>query len=43
MSIGSRKVTKRQWYAAGGFANPLCWRRDRGRGWEYFIRVEGAA
>jgi hypothetical protein len=34
----SRRVTKSQWYAAGGFRNSLCWRRADKRGvWRYFI------
>lgn len=31
-----RKLTKKQWYDLGGFANPSLFRRDRGRGWEYY-------
>lgn len=39
---GALRVTKRDWYDRyGGFANPLCFRRQRkGRGWGYYVRVE---
>jgi hypothetical protein len=37
--IGSVRVTKRTWYRSGGFANPLCWRRQPLHGgWQYFLR-----
>jgi hypothetical protein len=38
--LGSFRVTKRTWYAAGGLANPLCWRRQRRGAWQYFIRLD---
>jgi hypothetical protein len=42
MPIGSRRVTKREWYGAGGFENSLCWRRQSRNGaWQYFMRLEG--
>lgn len=32
------RVNKRAWYAAGGFTNSNCWRRQsRGGGWKYYI------
>jgi hypothetical protein len=34
----SRRITKREWYALGGFANSKCWRRERRGVWQYFIR-----
>lgn len=40
MALGSRQVTRREWYAAGGFSNPRCWRKQRGRAWCYFIRCD---
>ena len=33
----SNRVTKADWYSAGGFANPRCWRRERSGVWQYFI------
>lgn len=38
-TIGSYRVTKREWYHAGGFANSQCWRRQtKNGGWQYWIR-----
>jgi hypothetical protein len=37
--IGYMRMTRRAWYAAGGFANPRCVRVTRGRSWAYFYRV----
>lgn len=38
---GSKRVTRKEWYAAGGFANSACWRRADKRGvWQYFIRQD---
>jgi hypothetical protein len=35
----AERVTKRTWYASGGFRNPRCFRRQRkGGGWQYFYR-----
>lgn len=36
MKNNYRKLSKSQWYDLGGFANPSLFRRDRGRGWEYY-------
>jgi hypothetical protein len=38
---GSMRVSKREWYDRwGGFANPMCWRRQLRTGaWCYFVRV----
>lgn len=34
----ARRVTKAEWYDAGGFANSACWRRQLSNGaWQYFI------
>ena len=38
--IGSIRVSKRTWYAHGGFANSRCWRRMKSGGWLYFIMVD---
>lgn len=39
--MGSARISKREWYALGGFSNSRLWRRQRkGRGWEYFYRVD---
>jgi hypothetical protein len=33
-----RRVTKQEWYDAGGFANSNCFRKADKRGvWQYFI------
>ncbi len=37
--IGYVRITKRNWYRAGGFAEPRCIRVTRGRGWAYFWRA----
>lgn len=36
---GYRRVTKREWYEAGGFRNSRCVRVTRGGRWAYFISV----
>lgn len=37
-----RRVTRREWYDLGGFANSRCWRRARRNGvWQYFVNLEG--
>lgn len=36
--IGSVRLTKRQWYDAGGFSESRCWRRMRSGSWQYFWR-----
>lgn len=36
--VGSRRVSKAEWYEAGGFANSLCWRREVSGRWIYYIR-----
>jgi hypothetical protein len=37
MNAGTR-VTKREWYDAGGFANSKCYRKaDKLGRWQYFI------
>lgn len=37
----SQRVTKAQWYEAGGFANSRCWRRGLKNGyWAYYINIE---
>lgn len=35
--IGHLKVSKRDWYLNGGFANWRCWRRMRHGAWQYFM------
>ena len=37
---GSVRITKREWYARGGFANSRCWRRERRGVWQYFYRFD---
>jgi len=37
MRTGVEKVTRRYWYATGGFAGRWHFRRHNGRNWEYFI------
>lgn len=40
MKLGSYKVTKYQWYRAGGFKNTKCWRRQtKNGGWNYYIMI----
>ena len=36
--IGYEKISRRAFYAAGGFANTRCVRVMRGRAWAYFRR-----
>lgn len=39
MVLGSERISKRDWYANGGFANSRCWRRQQhNRGWLYYYR-----
>lgn len=33
------RVSKREWYARGGFRNSRCWRRQVSGVWRYFISV----
>jgi hypothetical protein len=40
MRIGSvLRITKREWYALGGFANSRLWRRGTRHGWKYFYNI----
>jgi len=34
---GFTRITKREWYNAGGFANSKCVRIERGGSWQYWI------
>jgi hypothetical protein len=34
------RVTKRQWYKAGGFKNPNCFRKHTGRAWTYWMTID---
>ena len=36
--IGFERITKRAFYANGGFSNSRCVRVTRGRSWAYFYR-----
>ena len=36
--LQAARVSKRVWYANGGFSNPRCFRRMRGGAWQYFMR-----
>lgn len=36
---GFMRVTRTVWYAAGGFANSHCSRRQVGGAWSYWIRA----
>jgi hypothetical protein len=36
---GSMRVTKRSWYAYGGFRSNDCWRRQVRGAWQYFIQI----
>jgi hypothetical protein len=36
---GYERISRRQFYDRGGFANPACVRRSSGNGWAYFYRV----
>lgn len=33
----TRRVSKTEWYQAGGFANPRCWRKHAKTHWRYYI------
>jgi hypothetical protein len=37
MKTDVMRLTKREWYAMGGFANPHLYRRHDGRSWHYFM------
>jgi hypothetical protein len=39
-ALGSARVSKKTWYANGGFSNPRCWRRQKGGAWMYFMRYD---
>jgi hypothetical protein len=39
-AAGSRRITKREWYALGGFANSRLWRRQTRTRWSYFERID---
>lgn len=36
--IGYERISKRDFYLNGAFANPRCVRVTRGRSWAYFYR-----
>lgn len=37
----SKRITKKEWYARGGFKNPRCWRRQAKNGaWRYFYATD---
>lgn len=36
--LGYTKISRREFYANGGFANPRNVRVTRGRAWAYFVR-----
>lgn len=38
--LGAMRVSKRDWYANGGFKNPLCFRRHVRGAWHYYIRTD---
>jgi len=38
--IGYTKITRRQFYAQGGFSNPALVRTQRGQSWAYFKRAD---
>lgn len=38
---GSQRITKREWYDRGAFANSRLWRRQsKGGAWQYFQKLE---
>jgi hypothetical protein len=37
MKNGTQKISKREWYARGGFSNPDLFRRMRGGSWSYYM------
>lgn len=37
--IGYMRLSKRNWYNAGGFAESRCVRVSRGHSWAYYWRV----
>lgn len=41
MRAGVLRVTKREWYDMGGFANPALFRKADSRGyWRYFVDTD---
>lgn len=36
MNINRERLSKRQWYNLGGFANPVLYRKQVGGAWHYF-------
>lgn len=41
MPRNAARVSKRDWYASGGFANPRCFRKAARNGaWSYFYRID---
>ena len=39
MKNGHAKISKKEWYLNGGFANSRCWRRQNKNGsWNYYYR-----
>jgi len=39
--MGYERISRRDFYLNGGFANSRCVRVTRGRGWAYFFRGMG--
>lgn len=37
--IGYTRITKKMFYAKGGFANPRLVRREEGHAWAYYEKV----
>jgi len=37
--IGKVKISRKAFYAAGGFSNPALSRKQRGSGWAYYQSV----
>ena len=41
MRTGTMRISKREWYALGGFANSRLWRRQRKNGaWVYYMNCD---
>ena len=41
MRLGhAMRITKREWYALGGFANTKLFRKGTSRGWTYWMLVD---
>jgi hypothetical protein len=38
-ATGSIRVSKKDWYLNGGFANSRCWRRQVRGAWHYFMTL----